>query len=149
MNSLLWYLILRPYVPVRFIWLRPKGYTDQPKSLGEHLLKRRMELGLTQYQVSLQLLTTVETILFWEKDRAKPSARFYPAIFRFLGFDPFPPPTTLPEQIASKRRSLGLSIRAAAKLIEVDEATFSRWESGEWKPRQSGDALRRFLELPN
>jgi DNA-binding transcriptional regulator YiaG len=106
-------------------------------------------LGLTQYQVSLQLLTTVETILLWEKHRATPSARYYPAIFRFLGFDPFPSPTTLPEQIASKRRILGLSIRDAAKLVGVDEGTFSRWESGEWKPRMSGDAVRHFLALRN
>jgi len=87
--------------------------------------------------------------MLWEKGRTTPTIRYYPAIFRFLGFDPFPPPTTLPERIASKRRALGLPITEAAKLVEVDEGTFSRWESGEWKPRMSGDAVRRFLALPN
>jgi DNA-binding transcriptional regulator YiaG len=60
--------------------------------------------------------------------------RSFPAIFGFLGYDPFPAPTTVSEKIAAKRRELGWSIKEAAKRIGVDEGTFSRWENGEWKP---------------
>jgi DNA-binding XRE family transcriptional regulator len=87
------------------------------------------------------------TYALWENDRIKPTIRFYPAIFRFLGYDPFPAATTLPEQIAAQRRRLGLSSRAAAAKIGVDEGTFRRWESGEWKPRMSGKAVETFLAL--
>jgi hypothetical protein len=87
----------------------------------------------------------VETYLLWEKDRAEPSVRFYPAIYHFLGYDPFPPATTLAERITTKGRELGLPIRQAAKLAGVDEGTFSRWESGEWKPRISQAKVDRFL----
>ena len=91
--------------------------------------------------------TVIETYLLWEKNRAKPSARYYPAIFRFLGYDPLPTPTTLGERIARKRLELGLPVKKAAKLLGVDEGTFGRWESGEWKPRMSKEAVDRFLSL--
>lgn len=87
----------------------------------------------------------METVLLWEKDRVKPSARHYPAILGFLGYDPFAPPATLGERLAHKRRELGLSVKAAAKLLEVDEGTFSSWERGR-EPRRSRNAAQRFLD---
>ena len=107
--------------------------------------KRRVQAGLFQREVAHQLGVNEWTYLLWEQDRATPTIRYYPAIFRFLGYDPYPSPITLAEQIASKRRALGLPIKEAAALLEVDEGTFSRWESGEWKPRKSLDIVRRFL----
>ena len=87
------------------------------------------------------------TYLLWEQDRTEPVVRYYPAIFAFLGYDPFPPPRTLPEQIASQRRRLGLPIKKAAKLVGVDEGTFARWENGAWTPRMSKSAVTVFLDL--
>jgi transcriptional regulator with XRE-family HTH domain len=134
-------------VPFTLRWARLKAYPDHPKTLGEHLLKRRIERRLTQHQVSLQLLTKTETVLLWEQDRVRPSARYYPAIFGFLGYDPLPAPTDLAGRIGRKRLELGLSIKTAANLIGVDEGAFSRWERGEWKPRMSESAVRKFLTL--
>ena len=90
---------------------------------------------------------SADTLLLWEKDRATPTVRYYPAILRFLGYDPFPPPTTLAERIARHRQRLGLSIEAAAKILGIDEGTFGRWERGEWKPRLSGKAVERFFAM--
>jgi hypothetical protein len=87
------------------------------------------------------------TYLLWEQDRARPTVRYYPAIFCFLGCDPFPAPVTLGERLASKRRQLGLSIKQAAARLGVDEGTFNRWENGSWKPRMSGSIVQRFLAL--
>jgi transcriptional regulator with XRE-family HTH domain len=106
-----------------------------------------MELGLIRRQAALRLLVSADTILLWEHDRATPTVRHYPAILRFLGYDPFPPPTTLAERLVRHRQKLGLSIEAAAKLIGVDEGTFGRWESGRGKPRLSKDAVERFLTI--
>ncbi|HEX4295494.1 MAG TPA: helix-turn-helix domain-containing protein, partial [Rhizomicrobium sp.] len=122
---------------------RPKPYPEVPKTLGEHLFKRRFELGLIRRQAALRLLVSPDTVLLWEHGRATPTVRYYPAILRFLGYDPFPEPKTLPERIARHRQRLGLSIEAAAKILGVDEGTFGRWESGEWKPRLSGKAVER------
>jgi hypothetical protein len=85
------------------------------------------------------------TYLLWETDKATPTVRYWPAVLRFLGYDPLPEPRSLPEKLAAKRRKLGLTIAEAAKLIGVDEGTFGRWERGDWKPRNSHAAVRRFL----
>jgi transcriptional regulator with XRE-family HTH domain len=115
--------------------------------LGQHLHKRRHELELKQKEVAGRLSVNPRTYFLWEHDRTVPTARYCPAIFGFLGYDPFPAPTTLPERLASKRRELGLSIKQAAMLLEVDEGTFGRWERGQWKPRMSQGAVRTFLVL--
>jgi transcriptional regulator with XRE-family HTH domain len=134
-----------PYIPLVFRWVRPKLYPESPTTLGEHLRKRRHELGLMQKEVASRLAVNTWTYLLWEQDRTTPTVRYYPAIFDFLGYDPFPAPTTLPQQIASRRRELGISIKEAAKRLGVDEGTFGRWESGEWKPRMSQKAVEQFL----
>jgi transcriptional regulator with XRE-family HTH domain len=136
-----------PGVPLNLRWDRPKPYQQHPNTLGEHLRKRRLERGRTQRQVSVELLVTQDTFLLWEQDRAKPSARYYPAIFGFLGYDPLPAPIDLAGRIGRKRLELGLSIKNAAKLIGVDEGTFGRWERGEWVPRMSGPAVEMFLGM--
>jgi hypothetical protein len=89
----------------------------------------------------------MDTYLLWEWDEHEPTVRYYPAIFEFLGYDPFPVPVTLSERIASQRRRQGLTINQAAQKIGVDEGTFRRWESGEWKPRLLGDTVGRFLSI--
>lgn len=90
--------------------------------------------------------TTVFTYSDWETGTYQPSIRSYPAIIAFLGYDPHPAPKTLPERLAAKRRALGLTIKEAAERVGVDEGTFARWESGEWKPRRSEEKVESFLD---
>lgn len=86
------------------------------------------------------------TYILWETDRARPTVHHFPAIFSFLGYDPFPAPTSLAERLASKRRHLGLPLKKAALLVGVDEGTFMRWERGEREPcGRSAPAIDRFL----
>ena len=134
-----------PGVPLKIQWVRPKDYAETPQSLGEHLRKRRTEQRLIQKEVAKQLGVNTWTYILWEQDRSTPTIRYYPGIFAFLGYDPFPAPRTLSEQIASKRRELGLSVKEVAGSLGVDEGTVSRWESGDWKPRKSGRAVQTFL----
>jgi transcriptional regulator with XRE-family HTH domain len=98
-----------------------------------------------QKEVAKQLGINTWTYILWEQDRSAPTIRYYPGIFAFLAYDPFPAPRTLSEQIATKRRRLGLSFREVADLLGVDEGTVSRWESGEWKSRKSRRAVQTFL----
>jgi DNA-binding transcriptional regulator YiaG len=95
--------------------------------LGGHLQKRRCQAELRQDQAASQLSVSTWTYLLWEQGRATPTVRYYPAIFQFLGYDPFPEPATLPQRIAAKRRQLGLTIVEAARSIGVDEGTLRRW----------------------
>ncbi len=69
-------------------------------------------------------------MLNWEKGRTEPPVPAMPAIIRFLGYCPFPPPETLSQRLLAKRREMGWSIKEAAKFAHVDPATWASWEHG-------------------
>jgi DNA-binding XRE family transcriptional regulator len=101
-----------------------------------------------QREIASEFGVNTWTYLLWEKDRSKPLPRYFPGIFAFLGYDPFPPPQTLGERLERKRLQMGLSYEEAAKIIDVDEGTFIRWVSGEWVPRKAKEAAETFLCIP-
>jgi transcriptional regulator with XRE-family HTH domain len=106
------------------------------------LRKRRLDLGLLQKQVAAEIGVDLKTLCNWEGQRTEPEIRFLPAIFRFLGSDPRPPPTTLPERFQAARTALGLSQAALARRIGIDPGTVARWEAGKGRP---GGKLSRLL----
>jgi transcriptional regulator with XRE-family HTH domain len=62
-----------------------------PKSLvtwGDHIKKRRLELGLYQKQVAKQLGVDETTVHNWERNYTRPALRFLPGIVRFLAYEP-------------------------------------------------------------
>jgi transcriptional regulator with XRE-family HTH domain len=99
-----------------------------PQTLGEHLRKRRVELGLSQREVAKHMGYCWSTLLNWEKGKTQPAVDSIPAIIAFLGYDPFPPPTSLSEQLAALRRKSGWTIKQVARQLGVDESTLGRWE---------------------
>ena len=117
-----------PGVPVRLKYLKPKPFPDSPHTLGEHLKKRRLELGLTQVQVSERLHISSATVLNWEADRTPPAVGHGPAILAFLGYDPAPEPETLTERMRALRRANGWTIARAARHLKVDPGTWGEWE---------------------
>ena len=64
------------------------GYPEHPKSLGEHLKKRRLDLGLLQREVATWLGVNGWTVGNWENGKTQPARRFTPKIVQFLGYDP-------------------------------------------------------------
>ena len=71
---------------------------------------------MTQQGAAEHLGVTVATILNWELGRVEPRIQYIPALIRFLGYDPAPPlSTTLPQQLAAKRRTLGWTQKEAAQ----------------------------------
>lgn len=135
-----------PFGRIELKGQKSKPFAEQPVTLGEHLRKRRLELGLFQREVAKRLRIGQFTYLSWEKDRARPEVRWWPAIIGFLGYDPHPEPWTFSEQLRARRRALGLSIAEAAQRVGVDEGTFGRWDRGVREPlgRHLG-VLARFL----
>jgi len=124
-------------------------YDFEPKTLGEHVRRRRLKMGLTQKEVATQLEVVSWTILNWEKAHTEPSIASIPVIVRFLGYDPFPQPETLPQRLLAKRREMGWSVREAAKAIGVDPCTWGNWERGQTVLyRQHQAHIARFLDLP-
>lgn len=135
-----------PFGRIELKGQKSKPFAEQPATLGEHLRKRRLELGLFQREVAKLLASDPHSITEWEKDRAKPGIRFWPAIIAFLAYDPHPEPMTLGERLRVKRRALGLSIADAAARMGVDEGTFGKWERGTGEPiRKHVGVATRFL----
>jgi len=81
---------LLQFVPITLKALKPKETDFEPQTLGEHVRKRRLELGLTQSQAAEQLGASPWTVLNWEKGHTEPPIESMPAIIRFLGYDPLP-----------------------------------------------------------
>ena len=69
---------------------KPKGYPLEPKTLGDHIRKHRMDLKLFQHQVAEQLGVDKSTIHNWERNFNTPDTRLVPRIIEFLGYSPFP-----------------------------------------------------------
>ncbi len=104
------------------------------KTLGDHLRKRRLDLGLWQRTVAERLGVREETVTLWESGLARPLARHYGRIVQFLGYDPEPGDSTLPGRLRAVRRRLGLSQAELAAVAGLDEGSVCRWESGNRQP---------------
>jgi len=98
--------------------------------LGDHLRKRRLELGLQQKDVAKWLGANVTSVVNWEKNKRKTELRFLPAIYDFLGYVPEFRAQTIAERLVAFRRGRGWSQKQLAKALRVDPTTLSRWESG-------------------
>lgn len=112
----------------------PVRYERVPKTLGQHLKKRRVELGLVQRDICKRFDVDNETYANWEKDRCCPALKNWPDIISFLGYDPTPDQQTLGQQLLAHRRRYGLSRKSLAAALGVDEATLLAWEIDERKP---------------
>lgn len=109
---------------------KPKAADFEPQTLGQHVKKRRLILGLQQKGVAAQIGVTVDTLRNWEKGKTRPVVTHIPAIIEFLRYDPTPQPENLAERLRAKRRGLGWSIRRAALALGVDPGTWRDWERG-------------------
>ncbi len=66
-------------VPLTLKSLRPKDYSESPKTMGEHLKKRRKKLGLLQREAAEQMGILTETYTNWEKDQDRARGGLFPA----------------------------------------------------------------------
>lgn len=113
----------------------PQGYPIEPKTIGEHIKKRRMDLGLSQAQAAREISVTEDTCCYWENGRNSPKVSEYPAIIRFLGYYPQTHETeTLGGKITRYKRMHGMNNRAFGALCGVDAGTVAKWERNETTP---------------
>ena len=120
-----------PCLPVTLKWLKTKEPEQEPRTIGDHIKKRRQELGLTQKQVAEVLATTQFSVIHWEKNAFQPNR---PALLRrviaFLGYDPLPHGESIPDRLHLRRRELGWRQVDLAAHLGVQDGTVRRWESG-------------------
>jgi transcriptional regulator with XRE-family HTH domain len=111
------------------------GYPRKPQTLGDHLRKRRMDLGLFQKEVAERIGVNVTSVYNWEKNVKAPSLRVIPKIIEFLGCVPKTKEAkTLGQRIVACRRLLGMSQKELARRLGVDPGTLGKWERDKRKP---------------
>ena len=110
-------------------------FTDPPKTIGEHIRKRRILLGWRATQLAVLLEVSKDTIYNWEHERSRPAIRFMPGIGAFLGYAPAgPTPSTLGERIKNYRIRHGLSQKSLARHLGIDPTTLRRLEHDRGRP---------------
>lgn len=111
---------------------------------------RRQVLGHRQIDAAAVVGVDPKTWMCWERDEREPYVHQYPAIIRYLGYEPWREANSLGEKLLARRRRYGLSIKRAAEIAGIDEGTFGCWESGEWRPqRRSLPLIDQFLRCEN
>jgi DNA-binding transcriptional regulator YiaG len=136
-----------PFCHLRLRAKKPvnKGYPRELKTIGDHIRKRRLDLGLLQKGVALLICVDKTTIMNWERGHREPAIWALPGIIQFLGYVPFELGHTLPEQLMGYRKIRGLSRKKLARILGVDEGTLWRWETGRRRPQ--GEYARRVRAL--
>jgi transcriptional regulator with XRE-family HTH domain len=119
-----------PLFRIRLVASRPKPYPEHPRTLGEHIKKRRLELHLTQAQAAKVLMVNPSTVPNWETGQTTPMIPSMPAILAFLGYYPFPTPLTVGERLLRMRWERGWLLREGAEVLGIDPGTWRDWEAG-------------------
>ncbi len=126
-----------PFCHVRLKASKPQS-SQYPKSLntlGDHLRKKRLDLGLLQKEVASQIGVDEITICNWERQRTAPTLSHIPKVLGFLGYMPLTAhPEGLGQKLVTFRRVRGLSQKVLARRLKIDPTTLARWERGERKP---------------
>ena len=110
------------------------GYPITFNHLGDHLRRRRLDLGLQVKQAAKLLGAHAQSFANWEAGRMTPAILYIPRLIHFVGYDPRPVPTSLAERLKAHRIGLGLSQRAMANRLSVDPGTLAKWETGRREP---------------
>jgi transcriptional regulator with XRE-family HTH domain len=122
-----------------------KGYPATPKSLGEEIRKRRLDLNLRQIDVGKIIGCNEMTVVNWEKGHFVPRVNHVPKVVGFLGFNPIQKCDTLAQQIVSHRKARGVTQKGFAEELGIDPSTLARWERGKRIP--TGIYLRRVIDI--
>lgn len=118
---------------------------QNPKTLGDHIRKRRLELKLFQSAVAGIIGVEEASIYNWEKNLSNPSIKYIPKIIQFLGYAPDTfPQKTVGEKLIYYRMINGLSQKNLATILNINQTTLRRWESNKSQPRK-----KFFIRLSN
>lgn len=108
-----------------------RGYPIILSTVGEHIRKKRMDIGLHQSDVGRMLKVSKDCVTNWENGRNEPQIKHYPSIITFLGYNPVAvDESTWAGKIFVYRCENGLSQKKLAKMLGVDPTTVKAWERG-------------------
>ncbi|HEY2989813.1 MAG TPA: helix-turn-helix domain-containing protein [Candidatus Binatia bacterium] len=129
---------------------KPKdsAYPKELKTLGDHIRKRRLELGLFQKHVAKQIGVDEATVFNWESNETQSRIRHIPRIIEFLGYNPLSNSEGLSNRLLAARMVLGFTQRDMARRLGVDPTTILLWETRKRRPsRKLLRIVEEFLSL--
>ena len=110
------------------------SYPEYPKTIGDHIKKKRMDLKLLQKDVAKIFNVSEGCITYWENNRSSPLIQYYPNVIKFLGYCPLEfNLDTFKGRIMAYRYLNGLSRKNFAKKMGVDPQTVAGWENDRGK----------------
>ena len=124
---------------------RPAPGPKDLRTSGDHLRRRRLELGLSQADLASRLSVSPKTIRNWETSHRTPTTRSLGPIRDFLGYDPLPQLSSVARRLREYRLARGWTRAKLATQLGVRTVTISRWERGRTLPRRGH--LERVLDL--
>jgi transcriptional regulator with XRE-family HTH domain len=101
---------------------------------GDHIKRKRLELGLSQLETGRRIGVTEQSITIWELHHSKPRVQYIPKIIDFLGYAPYVATDSFPEWLFLRRHAVGLTQKVLAKLLGLDASTIASWERGGHRP---------------
>jgi transcriptional regulator with XRE-family HTH domain len=108
----------------------PRPYPYFPLTIGDYLLKRRLDSGLLRKDVAKILNSNITSIQNWENNWRKPDLKSLPKIIKFISFCPYDATWNISKKVIIWRTYNGLSQKQMAQLANVDPTTLSRLEQG-------------------
>jgi transcriptional regulator with XRE-family HTH domain len=108
------------------------AYPLELKTIGDHIRKRRLDLGLYQKDIAKKFGADLTSVFNWENNVKSPAIRFIPHIIQFLGYNPFEDISSagFGKRIVAYRKMRGLTQKEFAHQLGIDPTTMSRWEKG-------------------
>ena len=126
--------------------IAPRGYTGNPRTIGDHIRKRRIDLGLFQRQAAEKIGVSEASVYNWERG-IEPELRHMPKVIRFLGYVPFPCPEDLIGRLKHFKLVNGLSYERLGAAMGRDPEQLTDWMSGRMRPsRKNLEKIRNFLQ---
>lgn len=124
-----------------------ESYPKTLVTLGDHLRKRRLDLGLTQDQAAIRLGADRTSVSYWESNYRPANEQHLASIYAFLGYRPDPIPQGFPEKLRYWRQSLGMSQNQLSEALGFNHAAVSAWEIGKKNPSKGSlTRLQAFLQ---
>jgi transcriptional regulator with XRE-family HTH domain len=124
-----------PFCKITLTAQKPTNILQNPKTWGERIKKRRLELRLLQAQVAEIIGVTESTITNWEKHRSEPMLWVMPKVIEFLDYEPnISSVKSLGQRIKAYRLTKGMTQKELARQLEVDPTTLARWEMDKNRP---------------
>lgn len=133
-------------IQVPFLVRLPKELSKEPITLGDHLHRRRLELGLYQKDVATRLDVTTSTNINWER-ALKIKLRYLPGVISFIGYNLISMPDDPMERLSWYKQINGLTFDQLGERMNRDSEQLADWLSGHCYPCQRNrEAIDRVLQ---